>query len=213
MAEYGEVDFLVAPRKRWRGWKVVKFILVSAVIASFLGWVKFFTPGPKFEGSPPRQGPPRNTLDVAMKPPWYTVYGKGFRPSRLLSDGWRGWFKTMWSPALYAGPIVHHIAGWDVYAKDICDEGLVHDLHVWDDDGDIGFNLVPVDPLNEHGFARYGWRGGHPEDKYLYKRLLVEVDGGPGDIRGNFPVLVELRDGDLVRVCGRWVYDRAHDHN
>jgi len=189
------------------------FLLVSAVIAAVLGWVKFLTPGPKFIGSPPRQGPPRNTLDVTKKPPWYTVFGKGFRPSRLIGDGGRGWFKTMYGPAIYAGPIVHYIAGWDVYAKDICDEGIVADLHMWDDDGDVGFNLVPLELDNEFGYARYGWRPGHPEDRMCYKRLLVEVDGGPGDIRGNFPVLAEIRNGDLVMVCGRWVYDRAHDHN
>lgn len=199
------------PKGRW-GRVALKAFLLSVVVSGLWSWGKFFSPGAKFVGSPPRQTCRRNTLDLANPGSWYAVYGKGFRPSRPLYRQW-SWFYTLDGPALYAGPIVHYFSGWDIYAEDICDEGVVSTLHIWPDDGDVGFNLIPLDPDSELGFARYGWRPGHPEDKLNRKLLLVEIDGGPQGIRNNFSVLHELADGDLVRVCGRWVYDRAHDHN
>lgn len=194
--------------------KIALVLLCSLSLSFCLAWVKFFWPGPKFVGSPPRQTCARNSLDLSPNNSgyWYAKYGKTFRPSRPLYSKW-GWLETMKGPSLFAGPLVEYFSGWDVYEEEICDIGKVADLTIWPDDGDFNFHLLPLQPEYSPGYARYGWRPDHPEDRANHKLILVEIDGGPMGIRDNFPILPEVKIGDLVMVCGRWVYDRAHDHN
>jgi hypothetical protein len=132
-------------------------------------------------------------------------YGKMFRPSRRVDAIGEGWFGTFLSPGGLFGPIVHYFAGWDVYADDICVEGIAMSMKVSDDDGDVGFTLK-LPPSQ----AKYAWRRNHIEDVPDRDRIIVEIDEPQ---RKNFPVVYDMAPGDRLKVCGRWVYDRGHDHN
>ncbi|MEK9152798.1 MAG: hypothetical protein AAB692_05540 [Patescibacteria group bacterium] len=164
-----------------------------------LAWalLRVLGPQPHFIGSPPRQhAVQRNGLDlVGDHADFWEQLAKTYRPS--------GYFDP--NPGLIATPLVHYLQGWDVYAADVCADGKVASLFIEPSDGDINFDL-DLDP----GTMAYSWRKGHPEDIGSRRRILVEIDD---PIRPNFPILPDIAIGDRVKVCGRWVYDRAHDHN
>lgn len=188
-----------------RSGKVFLFLLICAFVLSL---TRYFWPAPSYKGSPPRRyAQQRSSVDFSEHGAWWGKWAKTFRPTRHMA--WWGWLETMVSPSLIAGPVVEHYVGWDVYADRLCLTGEVVGLHISDDDGDIGFGLrLPP------GTERFAWRRNHPEDRLtkLYPDALlgIEVDE---DIRDNFPVVYDMRDGDIVKVCGPWVYDRGHDHN
>lgn len=96
--------------------------------------------------------------------------------------------------------------GWDVYNDSVCVKAQITDLAISGDDGDILITLL-LEPNHTH----YSWRMNHPEDESAGRNwILVEIDE---NIRKNFPIIPDLAIGDTVKVCGEWVYDRAHDHN
>ena len=177
----------------------IAIFLANAAAGLVLGLVAIDAPpSRRFVGSPPaKHAAPRNNLDLKQKGAWWGKWGKAYRPSGY-------WDIT---PALLVSPIVHHFGGWDVLAPDICVEGVIGGrIFLADDDGDVVFPLVLTD-----GDHPYAWRSNHPEDPTENKmHLVVEIDE---PIRGFFPVISDLATGDTVRVCGRWVYDRGHDHN
>ncbi len=169
-------------------------------LAISLTWalLKMTWPPDRFTGSPPRRyAAQRNGLDFREHGRWYAKFGKTFRPSG---------FGDVLGPALLAAPIVHFFAGWDVYADHACVEGVLKSIDIAEDDGDVGMHVALAAP-----FLRYSWRRNHPEDGPGGRDdMVVEVDEWD---RGSFPILPDLAPGDRVRVCGRWVYDRGHDHN
>ncbi len=180
-------------KRRW-AIRILKFYIASAIISLTLT-ANYFRSRKQFTGSPPSKMAKQNNLDWNNHGTWWGKYGKQFRPSGYLDIG----------SALYVTPIVHYFFGWDVYEKNLCVEGIANDLHIQYDDGDLNFSL-----LLEPDFARYSWRKNHLEDKLARRTLVVEIDE---PIRNNFPIANDLANGDRVKVCGRWVYDRAHDHN
>lgn len=189
-------------KKIKRRWKA----LILCLLTSFL-WslISFFWPGDKFVGSPPSQGLHRNNMNLSDHGAWWGKYGKQFRPRAEEGDGWKLLLPWRWGPALLFSPIVHHFAGWDLYGH-ICVEAKIIDLKISDDDGDI---LIPL--YLEPEYAYYGWRENHPLDEInAHNWILVEIDD---PIRDNFPILPDLGVGDKVKICGEWVFDRAHDHN
>ncbi len=190
-------------KSKWRRWlfragKIFGwFFLASLLIAIICGWIGYFCPGEKFIGSPPANGETqRNNLNLNYHGKWWGKYIKQFRPHGYWDVG----------PALWSAPIVHFFSGWDVYNDSLCVEGKILSLEVSEDDGDINF-IVLLEPDHAH----YSWRENHPEDEITKRNfILVEIDDW---IRGNFPIIPDLAVGDTVKVCGQWVYDRAHDHN
>ena len=186
-----------AKRRKWPK-RLLWCFLAHCLISLVWSWAYYFRAAPRFVGSPPSKYAPRqrNDMDFREHGAWWGKYGKVFRPSGYLDIG----------PAGLFSPLVHHLSGWDVYSPRICVEGVVaYQPGISDDDGDIGFALV-LPPDQE----RYAWRPGSPMDQSHPRRLVVEIDQ---PIRRNFPVVYDLAKGDLIRVCGRWVYDRGHDHN
>ncbi len=179
---------------KWLG----RLLLIHLAVSFLCSIIVYFRPGPNFIGSPPSKYAPhqRNNMNFSDHGAWWGKYGKLFRPSGYLDITAAGAFS----------PIVHHFAGWDVYRDDLCIEGVIeYSPGISDDDGDVGFALTLPPPYEEYGF-----RPGHPMDHSSPRHLVVEVDE---PIRKNFPVVYDLARGDCVRVCGRWVYDRGHDHN
>lgn len=175
------------------GW----FLLISVLFAFVCGWIAYVWPGPKFIGSPPASGGiQRNNLDLGDHGIRWGKWGKQFRPRARWDLGL----------ALFAGPIVHYFWGWDVYNDSVCVKAQITDLAISGDDGDILITLL-LEPNHTH----YSWRMNHPEDESAGRNwILVEIDE---NIRKNFPIIPDLAIGDTVKVCGEWVYDRAHDHN
>lgn len=188
----------MSPKTARRLRRAAKAILLTLSISFVWATAKLYWPPDRFTGSPPRRyAERRNALRLERHGEWYARFGKTFRPSGYLD---------VFGPALFAAPIVHHFAGWDVYASDVCVRGVIRSMGVAQDDGDVGMHLT-LDPA----FARYSWRRNHREDEARGRKdLVVEIDE---NIRGNFPIIPELAIGDHVLVCGRWVYDRGHDHN
>ncbi|HTM67777.1 MAG TPA: hypothetical protein VL426_00620, partial [Candidatus Binatia bacterium] len=184
------------PRRRLR--RAAKAVLLILTVSFVWAMARLYWPPERFTGSPPRRyAERRNALRLDHHGEWLSRFGKTFRPSG---------FSDLFGPALFASPIVHYFAGWDVYEPHVCVEGRIKSLSVAQDDGDIGMHLalVPRD-------ARYAWRRGEPDDARLGRNdLVVEIDE---NIREFFPIVPELAVGDRVLVCGRWVYDRGHDHN
>ncbi|KKR35516.1 MAG: hypothetical protein UT67_C0001G0021 [Candidatus Magasanikbacteria bacterium GW2011_GWA2_40_10] len=182
-------------KRRWLA-TTLKIFAVCMAISFVWSLVSFFRPGDKFVGSPPSQGLHRNNMDLSYHGAWWGKYGKQFRTHS---------YTDFFGPSLFAAPIIHYFSGWDVYGN-ICVEAKIIDLQISDDDGDI---LIPL--LLEPKDIHYGWRKSHPKDKSNGRNwILVEIDD---PIRDNFPILPDLGVGDKVKICGRWVYDRAHDHN
>ncbi|HTK05194.1 MAG TPA: hypothetical protein VL500_06410 [Candidatus Eisenbacteria bacterium] len=188
----------MSPKASRRLRRTVKTVLLTLTVSFVWATAKLYWPPDPFVGSPPRRYTERrNALRLDRHGEWLARFGKTFRPSGYLD---------LFGPALFASPIVHHFAGWDVYAPDVCVRGVIRTMGVAQDDGDVGLHLT-LDPA----LARYSWRRNHPEDEGRGRRdLVVEVDE---NIRGYFPIIPELAIGDHVLVCGRWVYDRGHDHN
>ncbi|MBI4457917.1 hypothetical protein HY633_03065 [Candidatus Uhrbacteria bacterium] len=178
--------------------KLAAFVFAAGCLVS-VTWALGIVMGPKprFVGSPPRtHAVQRNDLDLdGDHADFLEHFVKAYRPS--------GYFDP--NPGLIATPLVHHLQGWDVYADGICVRGVIKTLNIEPTDGDINFDVDLDDET-----MRYSWRRTHPEDEGVRRRILVEIDD---PIRPNFPILPDLAIGDLVKVCGRWVYDRSHDHN
>lgn len=182
--------------RRWLKRGILIFLGLHLIVSVVWALAKYSRSGPDFIGSPPSKYYPRqrNDLDLKHHGRWWGKFGKQFRPSGYWDIGPAGAFT----------PIVHHLSGWDVFQNDLCVEGTVASLGISDDDGDIGFTLDLPPP-----YEKYAWRPKDPFDGSLKKRLIVEIDE---PIRKNFPIAYDLAMGDLVRVCGRWVYDRGHSH-
>lgn len=183
----------------------LKAIAVCLVISFAWSWISYFRSEDNFVGSPPSQGLHRNNMDLNYHGAWWGKYGKQFRPRVKDGDQWKLILPWNWGPALFLTPVIQYFSGWDVYG-DICVEAKIIDLKVSDDDGDI---LIPL--LLEPKDAHYGWRKNHPADEInAHNWILVEIDDL---IRDNFPILPDLGIMDKVKICGLWVFDRAHDHN
>lgn len=178
--------------------RIAKAALCILAVSFVWALCKTYAPRPRFTGSPPRKyAVQRNRLDFRDHGRWYAKIGKAYRPSG---------YGDVFGPALLAAPVVHFFAGWDVYADRRCVEGTLKGISIAEDDGDVGMRLTLDGP-----YLPYSWRRNHPEDGPARRDdMVVEVDEWD---RRNFPILPDLIPGDRIRVCGRWVYDRGHDHN
>lgn len=188
----------MSPKTASRLRRLLKVALCTLSVSFAWALLKLYWPKERFVGSPPRAyAVQRNSLDFREHGRWYAKFGKTFRPSG---------YADVFGPALFAAPVVHYFAGWDVYAGRRCVEGTLKSIDIAEDDGDVGLHLALDAP-----FLRYSWRRNHPEDGPNRRDdMVVEVDEWD---RQSFPILPDLLPGDRIRVCGRWVYDRGHDHN
>lgn len=185
-------------KPRWRRWLNIgiKAFLIHTLFSFILAFNSYFRQGEVFVGSPPSQGVKRNNLDLSYRGIWWEKFFKQFRP--------HGYFE--FGPALLTVPIWHFFGGWDVYKKNICVEGQITELKISKGDGDI-YMLVRL----KAEYAHYSWRKNNPKDKINGRNILVvEIDE---PLRENFFILPDLALGDTIKVCGRWVYDRPHNHN
>src|SRR5512142_1051219 len=88
--------------------RILKVALFTLSVSFVWALCKAYWPAPRFIGSPPRKyAVQRNHLDFREHGRWYARIGKAYRPSG---------YADVFGPALLAAPIVHHFAGWDVYA-------------------------------------------------------------------------------------------------
>ncbi|MEK7516645.1 MAG: hypothetical protein AAB562_03545 [Patescibacteria group bacterium] len=98
--------------------------------------------------------------------------------------------------------------GWKVWSERECATGTIGAPRI-SDDGDIVFDLF-LDDLSR-GIVRLMDESERTsaESKVL-DYVHCEI---PYDYRGDFPILIDLEWGLPLRVCGRFVWDRAIDHN
>lgn len=98
--------------------------------------------------------------------------------------------------------------GWKVWSENECATGTISAPLV-SDDGDVVFNLYLDD------FSRDIVRFMDESERLNAKPEILDYVHCeiPYEYRGDFPILMDLEEGLPLRVCGRFVWDRAMDHN
>lgn len=190
----------------------------------------YHTPPRDFIGSPHKQSSfrQRSHLDLEQNGWFVEKFFKLYRSSAWLEIG----------PGLiFLNFPIHVLTGWDIYnhhdAEPVlkceprhnshlikeeschCAIGRVSDLRISAGDGDINF-FITLEPKFQYLVEVKRWHFWTKElvekdmDLDGWPKLLNEIDE---PLRPNFPVLFDLRNDDCVKVCGQWVFDRAHPHN
>lgn len=107
-----------------------------------------------------------------------------------------------------AAPPFHWLWGWKEWSKSECAVGTIGAPRV-SDDGDVVFDLY---------LGEWSWdltklmdvSEIQSADPAIFDYIHCEI---PYEYRGDFPILPDLREGLKLRVCGRFVWDRAWGHN
>lgn len=110
--------------------------------------------------------------------------------------------------AMRSAPPLRWLWGWRVWSMNECATGSSGAPRV-SDDGDIVFDLrLDEDAQEIFLLMDEGLRLSAPRKVFDY--IHCEI---PYDYREDFPIIAELRKGLSLRVCGRFVWDRAWGHN
>ncbi len=215
---------------RWLARWLLWIIAVPSVICIIWSIFIYNIPAKDFVGSPPQR------YSVQRSPLDQTQHGW------FLERMFKYWRTRSWveaGPLLLFSPILHEFSGWDVHnirdhgptlpctdqnspqviEQDSCHcvIGRITGGHYSDGDGDYNF-FVTLSPEYQYlAKIRRRFSGLYNLDRveidpteYSWPKLLLEIDE---PIRKNFPILYDICDGDVVKVCGSWVFDRAHPHN
>ncbi len=213
--------------KRW----ALRIFSVALPVSFIWAGVLYHREAPDFIGSPPALcTPQRSAMDLDQHGWWLDKFAKTYRT--------RSWWEV--GPGLIVLNLfpIHGLTGWDVYNESHdhssilacgsddnpkfiepgschCVVGPVSGIHISPGDGDFNFFVTPAGEFQYlTDINRWHWWApdstSRDPDRGFAAKLLVEVDD---PIRKNFPILSDLRDGDEVRVCGAWVFDRSHPHN
>lgn len=110
--------------------------------------------------------------------------------------------------AMRSAPPFLWCCGWKVWSEDECATGIIGTPRV-SDDGDIVFDLSPDEESRD--IIRL-------MDSAVRKETSTKILGYvhceiPYEYRGDFTILEDLQEGLPMRVCGRFVWDRAWGHN
>lgn len=98
--------------------------------------------------------------------------------------------------------------GWKVWSEDECATGTIAAPRV-SDDGDIVFDLS-LDDFSRDIIRLMDESERTSVESGVLDYVHCEI---PYEYRDDFPILMDLEEGLPLRVCGRFVWDRAMDHN
>lgn len=168
------------------------FLAVSILISVPMALIRMSTPGPDFKGSPSEYDGNRG---VPPQFPSRRNFAENFFKQYRAS----GYFE--FTPALWANPIVHLFTGWEVLLPDVCLEATASGAPWFAGDGDINMR-IEVSGKFEYLAKRLGVAGDSMRTK-----VLLEIDP---PITKNFPIMHDIKAGDRLHICGRWVRDIGH---